>query len=173
MGVLTGDQIVQLGAVSQPLAINGGGVDLSVDTIAQPNMTSMDALMAETAITIDDEERVLVDWVNLNWAPYPNGVQSLRLISGIYRVTFQENIRIPADCIGLIYPRSSLLRAGAHMPTAVWDPGYHGKGFGLLEVLSLAMVVQRGVRVCQLVLYRLEGETDRMYSGRYQGEGIS
>ncbi len=75
---------------------------------------------------------------------------------------------MPLDCGGLVFPRSSLLRMGVHLPTAVWDAGYRGRGESLLLVVNPAgLRVQRGSRIAQLVLFRLTEQT-RGYQGRYQ-----
>jgi dUTP pyrophosphatase len=60
---------------------------------------------------------------------------------------------------------------GVHVPTAVWDAGYAGRGEGLLEVTNPDGVrLQRGARVVQLVLFRLTEVARSGYSGAYQHE---
>ena len=71
------------------------------------------------------------------------------------------------DCGGLCFPRSSLLRMGVHVPTAVWDAGYAGRGEGLLEVGNPHGVrLQRGARIVQLVLFRLTEAARAGYAGQ-------
>lgn len=95
------------------------------------------------------------------------------LRAGPYRLTFSEQIRIPADCCGFVLPRSSLLRSGVTIHTALWDPGYEGKGKVLLYVLNTkGAVISIGARVAQLVVFRLSGLPHRIYSGQYQNEGM-
>ncbi|MBA2371776.1 MAG: deoxyuridine 5'-triphosphate nucleotidohydrolase, partial [Chloroflexi bacterium] len=68
-------------------------------------------------------------------------------------------------------PRSSLLRSGVAIHTAVWDAGYSGQGEGLLSVLASAGYrLQRGARVVQLVFLRLGSATADGYGGTYQDE---
>ncbi|MBV9359275.1 MAG: deoxyuridine 5'-triphosphate nucleotidohydrolase [Chloroflexi bacterium] len=87
---------------------------------------------------------------------------------GDYVLRFAEVVSVPLDCGGLVFPRSSLLRMGAHVPTAVWDAGYRGRGESLLQVVNPAgLRVQRGSRIAQLVLFPLTEQT-RGYQGRYQ-----
>jgi len=90
-----------------------------------------------------------------------------------YRITYNEKISVPGDAMGLVFPRSSLMRNGCHLVTAVWDPGYEGRGQGLLQVLNpRGVVLEENARVGQLVFFRLENEASGGYDGRYQGENI-
>jgi dUTP pyrophosphatase len=96
-----------------------------------------------------------------------------RLRSGPYVLTFAERIMIPASCCGLVLPRSSLLRSGVTIHTALWDPGYEGRGKVLLSVLNKrGAKLSLGARVAQLVVFQLSGRPRKTYSGQYQGEGL-
>ena len=53
---------------------------------------------------------------------------------GAYAVRFSETIDLPDDVMAYLWPRSSLLRSGVSLQTAVWDAGYTGKGQSLLVV---------------------------------------
>jgi dUTP pyrophosphatase len=87
-------------------------------------------------------------------------------------VRYAERVAVPVDCGGLCFPRSSLIRMGVHVPTAVWDAGYAGRGQGLLIVTNPHGVrLQRGARIVQLVLFRLSEAVKAGYAGRYQHEG--
>ena len=83
-------------------------------------------------------------------------------------------MELPEDRGGLCFPRSSLLRMGLHVPTAVWDAGYAGRGEGLLQVTNPQGVqVQRGARIAQLVVFRLTQRAASGYAGAYQHENRS
>jgi dUTP pyrophosphatase len=97
----------------------------------------------------------------------------LRLSPGSYMVQLNEVVRLPLDVMALGRPRSTLLRCGATLHTAVWDPGYEGRSECLLVVDNPAGIeLQKDARVMQLVFFRLEQATDRAYAGRYQGENL-
>ncbi len=99
-----------------------------------------------------------------------NGWWTLR--AGTYRIRFKEVVSIPPGYIGFCWPRSSLLRMGAALHCAVWDPGYKGRGQALLVVYNEHGVsIERGARIAQLVLARVWGPS-RTYSGAYQMEGV-
>jgi dUTP pyrophosphatase len=80
---------------------------------------------------------------------------------------------MPSDIMALGRPRSSLLRCGVDIGTAVWDAGYSGRSQSLLTVHNPAgFRVQRNARVMQLVFFRLNTETPG-YNGKYQRENIA
>jgi dUTP pyrophosphatase len=94
------------------------------------------------------------------------------IISGSYLITYNEIVHLPNNMMALGRPRSSLLRCGVTIGTAVWDAGYEGRSQSLMVVYNTqGFRVQKNARVMQLVFFRLSSETDR-YSGIYQGENI-
>src|SRR5438874_4484988 len=98
----------------------------------------------------------------------------LELAPATYGIRYAEWVEIPIDCGGLCFPRSSLLRMGVYVPTAVWDAGYAGRGSGLLVVSSPhGLRIQRRARIAQLVLFRLTEPASAAYAGQYQHEGRS
>ena len=97
----------------------------------------------------------------------------LELPQGSYLITFNEVVHLPVDLMALGRPRSSLLRSGVALHTAVWDAGYHGRSQSLLSVHHPnGFRLQRNARVAQLVLFRLATPPEQRYQGRYQGEGL-
>jgi len=97
----------------------------------------------------------------------------LHLQPGSYMVQLNETVRLPLDVMALGRPRSTLLRLGASLHTAVWDPGYAGRSECLLTVYNPAGIeLQKDARILQLVFLRLEQPTLNGYSGRYQGENL-
>jgi dUTP pyrophosphatase len=92
---------------------------------------------------------------------------------GAYLVTFNEIVSIPKDSAAFARPRSSLLRSGASLQTALWDPGYRGRSQSLLVVHNPhGLRLKKNARLMQLVFLRLEGQAEKGYSGVYQGENI-
>jgi dUTP pyrophosphatase len=106
-------------------------------------------------------------------APLQADAQGWLLLSvGAYGIRFREPVSIPLDCGGLAFPRSSLLRMGAQIPTAVWDAGYQGRAEALLVVHNPAgLRIQLGARIAQIVFFRLTTPTSP-YGGTYQGENL-
>ena len=92
--------------------------------------------------------------------------------AGAFVIGYREKVNLPNDVMALAQPRSSLLRSGVAIHSAVWDAGYSGRGEGLLAVMDPhGYRLQRGARVLQLVFYRLAVPAAAGYRGRYHGEG--
>jgi len=81
-----------------------------------------------------------------------------------------ECIRIPYDCAGTVYLKSSLARQGLdHALAGYCDPDFNGQ-LTLELHAHCPIVLTHGQRVIQLVLNRLESEPEAGYSGRYQDQ---
>ena len=101
-----------------------------------------------------------------------DGLGFIHLAPGIYSVTYNEIVHLPQNIMALATPRSSLLRCGVTVNTAVWDAGYSGRSQSLMVVYNTqGFRLQRNTRIVQLVFFRLTGETEG-YRGTYQGENI-
>jgi dUTP pyrophosphatase len=101
-----------------------------------------------------------------------DGEGYLSLDPGTYIITYNEIVHLPKNIIALGRPRSSLLRCGVNVGTAVWDAGYEGRSQSLLVVYNpQGFRVQRNARLTQLVFMELTGESEG-YKGVYQGENI-
>ena len=164
--MLTGDDIRRRGIVflSDPAAerlhLQPNGIDLSLDAIWR--------FLNAGALGRDNADRVLSDRDELAF----EADGWVTLTQGVYGIRYAERVDVPTDCGGLCFPRSSLLRMGLHVPTAVWDAGYGGRGEGLLIVSNPHGVrLQQGARIAQLVLFQLTAATTA-YAGRYQDEGL-
>lgn len=97
----------------------------------------------------------------------------LSLELGAYFVTFNEVVNLPPNLMALGRPRSSLLRSGVALHTAVWDAGYRGRSQSLLTVHHPGgFRLQKDARVAQLVFFRLASPPGQGYRGRYQNEGL-
>lgn len=112
-------------------------------------------------------DRVFPDY----YAIKPNREGWWHLEKGCYKVIYSEYVHIPADFCAIARPRSSLLRMGAWIATALWDSGYEGRSESLLVVENPAGIrLQRGARLIQLVFLTLGKAAGKLYQGRYLGE---
>ncbi len=117
-------------------------------------------------IDFDNKERKISD-------VEPIAFQSDRvsLAPGAYKVIFNEYVRIPKNVGGLCLPRSSLLRCGATLECAVWDPGYEGRSEALLVVRNEhGITFKKNAKIGQMVFLRLAEDSSSTYEGRYKGE---
>lgn len=95
----------------------------------------------------------------------------ITLEAGGYAAAFRETVNVHDDLCAIARPRSSLLRMGATVATALWDTGYRGRSRALLLVTSPAGVrLQRGARLIQLVFLKLPAPLADGYAGAFQGE---
>lgn len=95
----------------------------------------------------------------------------IKLKSGAYKVIFNEYVKIPKNLVGFCFPRSSLLRCGATLECAVWDPGYEGRSEALLIVHNpYGLVLYKNAKIGQMVFSHLVEETIEEYSGKYMKE---
>ncbi len=98
----------------------------------------------------------------------------LELSTGPYLITFNEIVSLPLDLMALGRPRSSLLRSGVSVHTAVWDAGYRGRSQALLMVHHhQGYRLQQGARLMQRVFLRLAKPVSQGYQGRFQQENLS
>jgi dUTP pyrophosphatase len=169
MSVLTARDIRRLIKHNPPLIegyinleeqLQTNGFDLTLREIAALNKPGK--IMASNA------ERVVSDISPLAF----DTTESMNLPTGIYMITYNEIVHLPKNLMALGRPRSSLLRCGVNVGTAVWDAGYEGRSQSLLIVHHpRGFRVQKNARVAQLVFFELAGETEG-YRGVYQGENI-
>ncbi|MFC2035943.1 deoxyuridine 5'-triphosphate nucleotidohydrolase [Chloroflexota bacterium] len=146
---------------------------ISLTEQVQPN--GMDFTLREVAllqtsgkIAISDRQRLVSDLAPLVF----DGLGFIDLMPGAYIVTYNEIVHLPNNVMALARPRSSLLRCGVTINTAVWDAGYSGRSQSLMIVYNTqGFRVQRNARITQLVFLQLTQETEG-YHGAYQRENI-
>ncbi|MFB6161947.1 MAG: deoxyuridine 5'-triphosphate nucleotidohydrolase [Halococcoides sp.] len=145
-GALTADQV-------QP-----NGVDLRIESVHEPTEPGR---IARDGKRVADRREV---------DPHDEDGQAVyHLDPGGYIVAYEDRIAIPDEHVGLLLPRSTLLRNGATLETAVWDAGYEGRGEGLL-IVHHPIEIERGARIGQLIV--AEADHSGTYDGSYQGERI-
>ena len=89
---------------------------------------------------------------------------------GIYNIVFNEYINLPKEVAAILLPRSSALSCGIEVHTALWDPGYHGRG---LVYISIGRNVRlyKNARIAQMVFFYVDNPGNE-YSGIYKGEDL-
>lgn len=147
--------------LSLDMQLQPNGFDMSVREVGRfthpgsVGATDADRILSETEILEFEQD----GWIQLEPGPY--------------LVTFNEIVNLPMDVMALGQPRSSLLRSGVCVETAVWDAGYHGRSQALLVVHHPdGYRVQRDARLMQLVFFQMESSASQGYQGRYQSEGL-
>ena len=145
------------GLMEAEAQVSPNGVELTLHRVYQFNEPGV--------IDFSNKERRLPSYQEV----HPKG-EFYHLPPGPYLITYNEIISLPLDVIALGFPRSSLLRSGVTLQSAVWDAGYHGRSRGLLIVHNPnGFIVKRNARLLHLVFFCLQRAT-RPYQGAYQGE---
>jgi len=167
MSILSHDDILALIQAASPLIesyldleaqLQTNGFDLSLRTVSE--------FTSSGKLALNNRNRVISEQKRLDFGP--DGV--IHLGPGAYSITYNEIVHLPKDVMALGLSRSSLLRCGASLHTAVWDAGYSGRSESLLVVHNpLGLDLEKDARVLQLVFSKLTGKS-RGYQGRYQGE---
>lgn len=146
-------------SLEEQIQPNGFDVTLNrvytLDTPGTIGNRSDDRKVSETSLLEFDKE----DW--------------LHLPQGSFLLTFNEIVSLPLNLMALARPRSSLLRSGVSIHTAVWDAGYNGRSQALINIYNAAgYYIQKNARVMQLVFMVLDAPTQQKYDGAYQDENI-
>ena len=140
--------------------VQPNGIDLTLREVA--------LLQSPGRIAVADSQRQVSDLAPLVF----DGLGFIDLMPGAYIITYNEIVHLPKNVMALATPRSSLLRCGVTVNTAVWDAGYSGRSQSLLVVYNPhGFRLQRNARIVQLVFWRLTQKTEG-YRGAYQRENI-
>jgi len=140
--------------------VQPNGVDLTLREVALPQ--------SQGKIAVADSQRLVSDLAPLVF----DGMGFIDLMPGAYIITYNEIVHLPRNIMALATPRSSLLRCGVTINTAVWDAGYSGRSQSLMVVYNpQGFRLQKNARIVQLVFFQLTEETEG-YQGTYQGENM-
>ncbi len=140
--------------------VQPNGIDLTLREIA--------LLQSSGRIAVQNSQRLVPELAPLVF----DGLGFIDLMPGAYIITYNEIVHLPKNIMALARPRSSLLRCGVNVGTAVWDAGYSGRSQSLMVVYNpQGFRLQRNARIVQLIFFRL-GQKTEGYQGVYQGENI-
>jgi dCTP deaminase len=167
MAVLTHDAILR--------EIDEGRLVISPFERGQVGVASIDLTLAEEIrlIEADDapieirEETDYRDHTRVGSLSEPYRLEPGVTIHGIT----QEIIALPPDLCGFLEGRSRYARLGLmiHVTSAFVQPGVKNRQvLEMSNVSSQPLLIHAGVRVCQLVLMRTEGEG--VYRGRFRDQ---
>jgi len=168
MTLLSGTELRKLIQAKPPLLENA----IDIETQIQPNGLELTLKEVKTyegvgAVDFDNSGRKLPEAKTLEFGS--DGW--IHLPQGIYKVLFNEIVNIPMNLAAIAKPRSTLIRCGATLETAVWDAGYRGRSESMLVVYNTeGFKLKKDARIMQLLFYTLDAEVEKGYSGVYQNE---
>ncbi|MFA7190929.1 MAG: deoxyuridine 5'-triphosphate nucleotidohydrolase [Dehalococcoidales bacterium] len=149
------------GCVNITEQIQPCGIDLTLKEVA--------SFTSAGRITRSNQDRLVSELEALKF----DDKGQVHLAPGAYLITYNESVNLPLNLMALVLPRSSLLRSGATVHTAVWDPGYSGRGQSMLSVSNpKGFIVEKDARVVQMIFLTLD-EASSGYNGTYQGENLA
>ncbi len=165
--VLTGNEIKELisknnlveNFIDQNVQVTPNGFDMTVREIHKIN--------SEGAVDFSNEKRKLSETEVIEFVD-----DFVFLEKGSYKIVYNEIVNIPKNLIAFGRPRSTLLRCGANVGTAVWDRGYSGRSESLLTVNNpKGIKIYKNARVLQLVFMRTLTD-ESVYKGIFLKENI-
>ncbi len=154
----------------QPPLIEGY---INLEEQVQPNgidltLREVSLLQSSGKIAVNNNQRVVSDLAPLVF----DGLGFIDLVPGVYIIIYNEIVHLPKNVMALARPRSSLLRCGVTIDTAIWDAGYSGRSQSLMVVYNpQGFRLQKNARMVQLIFLQLTQETEG-YHGAYQRENI-
>ena len=146
---------------------------IDLDTQLQPSgfdlsLASIEAYVGGGAVDFNNSERVIGETKQLG----TDKEGWYHLEKGVYKVVYNEVVKMPLDVAAIARTRSTLLRNGAEVGTAVWDPGYEGRSSSMLTVHNpYGLRLKRDARIAQLIFFHT-GEVGKGYNGIYQKERV-
>ncbi len=170
IGVLSREDILRMLKGSPPLVeglrdvgeqVQPNGIDLTLKEVA--------LLDSAGSLGSGNQDRTLAGTSPLVF----DGLGRVDLLPGCYLVTYNEVINLPRNIMGLAMPRSSLLRCGVSIHTAVWDAGYSGRSQSLMVVYNPhGFRLHKDARIVQIIFFLLSREVAQGYKGLFQGENL-
>lgn len=156
--MLTSRQLVEEGIitnVNSEKQIQQVGIDLTVDTIYK---------IVGVGFIPKEGKTVLPEYQEIPWGED----NTVLLEPGSYEIKFNEGCNFPTNVAGTIIHRSSVLRSGALLMSAEFDPSYFCDSIGSFMTVITPIKIEKGARLGQMVCHRTEVEADS-YNGQWQG----
>lgn len=156
--MLTSQQLLEEGIITNvkdPKQIQQVGIDLTVNTIYK---------VSGVGFIPKEGKTVLPTYTEIPWEE--DGTATLG--PGSYEIKFNEGCNFPKNVAGNIIHRSSVLRSGALLMSAEFDPSYFCDSIGSFMTVINPIKIEKGARLGQIVCHRTEVEADS-YQGQWQG----
>jgi dUTP pyrophosphatase len=169
--ILTKDQIRKL-IVEQDMVT--GYIDL--ETQLQPNGFDLTIKQIynwreKGCIDFDNKKRVIANFELTNTSICITEVLGWRLKTGSYLFQVNEIIKLPNNICAISSQRSSLMRNGVITNIGLWDCGYSGQGYSILNVLNpYGIRIMKNARV--ITMWFFESDKTEGYEGIFQHEGV-
>lgn len=139
------------------------GFDLSISHINR--IIGGTHKLTQSGSEIDMNAYLPMPWIV---SPYRPKERVWELYEGVYAIAFHQGCSLPDNVKAEIVHRSSLLRMGVEIKSAVYDPGFKTERMGAVMIVHNNVSIEYGSRVAQIIMAYTE--TSEKYDGQYQGE---
>jgi dCTP deaminase len=98
--------------------------------------------------------------------------QGFKLFPGEFKLgSTVEHFIMPADLVGIVHDKSTWARLGIAVQNTVIEPGWRGQlVVELTNHSDLVREIMAGSPIAQVVLHKLDEETEQPYRGKYQDQ---
>ena len=162
--ILNAEQLMEQGLIKidnakgKPAQV---GYDLSVKQINKVGGAVGKVLKNKTELNTHTP----VDTMNLD------GNVGWLLYAGVYDIIMNEGCKIPADRVGLVRQRSSLMRNGAIITSSIFDPGFETDNVGTYMIVFETIFIEQDARVAQMYFHECTPVSeDQSYNGQWQND---
>lgn len=117
--------------------------------------------ISNTAFVIDEQAKTH----RLTTVCEPDQHGYWNLDPGSYEIVMENEITVGKDEAGWVITRSTLNRNGVFITSGLYDSMYHGSMAAVLHVTTGNMIIRKGTRIGQFVLFK--SEMLKQYEGSY------
>ena len=153
--LLNADQVVQLLTTNNKGAKAQVGYDLTLKGVK-----SIQGGMITT------DKTTVYEYIEVLPMLSETGKFIYHLQPGVYSLTFEQGIKLPANRTAFIRHRSSVLRCGGIITSGIFDPGFEVDEMGGVLFAQQELFIELGARVAQVYMFE-NYEADK-YSGQWQ-----
>lgn len=136
----------------QQVDIQPNAVDLRIDKVFD---------IKRQTFTIDEDKKLHRGSTALE----PDNDGYWHLNEGTYEIVMENTITVGEGEAGWVITRSTLNRNGVFITSGLYDSGYSGVMAGAMHVTCGPMIIKKGTRVGQFLLFK--SETLKLYDGDY------
>lgn len=136
----------------QDVDVQPNAVDLRLDKVFR---------ITDNLFTIDEEQKVHRG----SYEIHTTADDTWFLTPGTYEVVMENIITVGEGEAGWVITRSTLNRNGVFITSGLYDSGYNGVMAGAMHITGGPMVIKRGTRIGQFLLFK--SETLKLYDGDY------
>ncbi len=164
---LTGKELVEQGIITNvgEDCIQQHGVDLELIDVKRILGTGHVPVKGKTKLA----DRETINLSQVKSLDSDQLVQGWILDQGSYEVNFKQGCKVPADKMLLIRQRSSLMRNGANIHSAIFDAGFSTNQTGCVMIVTRTIIIEFGARVAQIYAHN-SNVVENLYSGQFQGK---